>query len=548
MSSTPAHATPSRRPTVVSRLLVAVAVAIMITAAGLLSATSARSVVTTFPLRPTADAYVDSSHPDVNFGASTLLQQDSASSSLMISYLTFTVSGLSGAPTSAILHLKSEVTGVTPIKVYAVADTTWTETGVTWNTKPASGAQVGTTGALVIGDVTADVTSAVKGNGTYSLALTDGATAVRKVDSKEGGTAPQLVLTGDVASTSTSTTSTASTSSTASSTATSSTASSTATSSTASSTATLSTASSTTSAASTSTTTSSTAAADPVIVVGGDVACAVGNTSYNSGNGTSTACRMKYTANQIAAINPIALLPLGDEQYNSGNLTDFRTSYGQSWGVSNLYRITHPAVGNHEYGTSGAGGYFQYFGSAATGGGAACSSGCGGYYSYDIGAWHIVAINTECSRINGGTGCATGSPQEVWLKNDLAAHKNACTLVYGHRPRWSSNSFANADIAPLIADMYPTVDMYVTGHAHSYERFKPQNPSGGLDTAKGITEIIVGTGGSFYTGFGTIVANSAVHKSNLFGVMKLTLHATSADYQFRPENSTFTDSGKVTCH
>ncbi|MDQ1734381.1 MAG: hypothetical protein QOH56_632, partial [Pseudonocardiales bacterium] len=285
-----------------------------------------------------------------------------------------------------------------------------------------------------------------------------------------------------------------------------------------------------------------------VIVVGGDIACAVADPNYNGGNGIATACHMKKTASQIAGVNPAALLPLGDEQYNSGNLTDFRTSYAQSWGASSLLTITHPAVGNHEYGTSGAGGYFQYFGKAATGGGSACSSGCGGYYSFDVGTWHLVAINTECTRINSGTGCATGSAQEQWLKADLGSHNNACTLVFGHRPRWSSNSFASADIAPLIADMYPTVDIYASGHSHAYERFKPQNPSGAVDTSKGITQLVVGTGGSFYTGFGTVLANSVVHKSNLFGVLKLTLHSSSADYQFMPENSTFTDSGTVNCH
>lgn len=551
MSSETAGRVSPRRRKFGSRLLVLIALATMCTAAGLL-ANTAQSVATTIPVTPTADAYVDSSQPATNFGTSTLLQQDSNSSSQMISYLTFTVSGLSGAPTSAILHLNSEVTGQTPTKVFAVTGS-WTETGVTWNSRPAIGTTVlGQAGPLVIGDVTADINGAITGNGTYSFALTNGATAVRKVDSRESaGKSPHLDLTANTTTTSTSSSASSSTTDSTTSTTTTPTTTTTTTPVTTSTTSTTTTpvtttSSTTTSSSSTSTSTSS--GTDPVIAAGGDIACGISDPNYNSGNGVTSACHMKNTANQISGLNPVALLPLGDEQYNSGNSTDFAASYGNSWGVGSLLNRSHPAVGNHEYGTSGAGGYFKFFGSAATGGGASCSSGCGGYYSYNIGAWHLVAINTECTRIDGGTGCATGSPQEKWLKADLAAHPNSCTLVYGHRPRWSSNSFANSDIAPLIADMYPTVDIYLSGHSHAYERFKPQNPSGAVDTAKGITQLIVGTGGSFYTGFGTILANSVTHKSNLFGVMKLTLHSNSADYAFLPENSTYTDSGTVNCH
>ena len=172
-----------------------------------------------------------------------------------------------------------------------------------------------------------------------------------------------------------------------------------------------------------------------------------------------------------------------------------------------------------------------------------------GYYSFNIGSWHIAAINTECSRINNGTGCAVGSPQYNWLKADLAANPNQCTLVFGHRPRWSSNSFASADIAPLIDLMYNAhVDIYASGHSHSYERFSPQNPSGAADP-NGITQLVVGTGGSFYTGFGTILPNSQIHKSNIFGVMALTLHPGGWDYRYIADPSTpFSDSGSGTCH
>jgi hypothetical protein len=177
-----------------------------------------------------------------------------------------------------------------------------------------------------------------------------------------------------------------------------------------------------------------------------------------------------------------------------------------------------------------------------------CASNCRGYYSFNVGSWHIVAINTECSRIDGGVGCATGSPQEVWLKNDLATHPSKCTLVFGHRPRWSSNSFASADITPLINDMVAArVDVYVAGHSHSYERFAPMSASGAASST-GMTQIVVGTGGSFYTGFGTVVPNSVVRKANVFGVMKMTLHSTSYNWSFVADPSTpFSDSGSRSC-
>jgi hypothetical protein len=203
--------------------------------------------------------------------------------------------------------------------------------------------------------------------------------------------------------------------------------------------------------------------------------------------------------------------------------------------------ISKPVVGNHEYGTTNAGGYFGYFGALAGPSGL-------GYYSYDVGAWHAVAINTECTRLPGATGCAVGSAQEIWLKKDLAAHPTQCTLVYGHRPRWASNSFASSDIAPLINDMVAAhVDLYLSGHAHSYERFAPQDASG-APSATGLTQLTVGTGGAFYTGTGTIAPNSLVRKTNLYGVERLVLHAASWDYSYQAENSTFTDSGTSNCH
>jgi hypothetical protein len=284
-----------------------------------------------------------------------------------------------------------------------------------------------------------------------------------------------------------------------------------------------------------------------VVAVGGDVACGTTEANYNGGAGTATACHMKQTSDLVVAMAPQQVWALGDLQYNSGSQADFGVSYQNSWG--RFKNITKPAVGNHEYGTSGAGGYFGYFGDLASPRQPGCTSNCEGYYRFDVAVgsaqWHVVVINSECTRIGGGVGCAVGSPQYQWLDGDLAAHPTAqCTAVLTHRPRWASNSPASPDIQPLV-DVMDTrgVDLLLAGHAHSYERFAPQNAAGQPDPA-GITEFAVGTGGRDSQGFGTVVSNSQIRKNQIFGVMKLTLHPTSHDWQFVPDPATpFADSG-----
>lgn len=236
-----------------------------------------------------------------------------------------------------------------------------------------------------------------------------------------------------------------------------------------------------------------------------------------------------------------AVLAIGDTQYDSGLLSEFQSSYDPSWG--RLKAITHPAVGNHEYLTSGATGYFSYFGSAA-------GDPTKGYYSYNVGAWHLIALNSNCAQIAGG--CAAGSPQETWLKSDLAAHPSTCTLVYYHHPRWSSGDEGDKTfMQPIWQDLYTYhVDVVLSGHDHDYERFAPQDANGNLDTANGIREFVVGTGGENHAPFyRTPDANSQVRNDTTFGILQLTLHPTSYDWKFIPEaGATFTDSGSGTCH
>ncbi len=286
---------------------------------------------------------------------------------------------------------------------------------------------------------------------------------------------------------------------------------------------------------------------DPVIVSAGDIACDPTNSSFNGGNGTSSSCEMLATAKLIQSISPVAVLPLGDTQYYCGGLAAFQQSYALNWGI--FLGITHPTVGNHEYLTSGgtdcdatgmATGYYTYFGAAA-------GNPSQGYYSYNVGTWHLIALNTQCSSAGG---CGTGSPQETWLQQDLAANPTACTLAYYHIPLWSSGGRANSNSQVFMNDLYNAhADLVLTGHDHDYERFLPQNPQGQLDTTNGIVEVVAGTGGANHTSFVTTAPNRAAGNDTTFGVLKLTLHASSYDFQFVPiAGSTYTDSGTQACH
>jgi hypothetical protein len=290
------------------------------------------------------------------------------------------------------------------------------------------------------------------------------------------------------------------------------------------------------------------AASDPVIAAAGDIACDPSNVNFNNGNGTSGSCREKYTSDLLMNAGLSAVLSLGDNQYYCGGYQAYLQSYDPTWG--RVKSITHPVVGNHEYLTSGgtdctidntgAAGYFNYFGPAA-------GNPSQGYYSYDIGTWHLIAINSNCG--NAG-GCSTSSPQGKWLAADLAAHTNYCTLAYWHIPLFSSGGRASTNTKAIWQILYNNnVDVVLSGHDHIYERFAPQTPDGTLDTARGIREFIIGSGGANHTSLATIAANSEVRNTDTYGVLKMTLHPTSYDWQFVPEaGKTFTDSGTGVCH
>jgi chitodextrinase len=264
---------------------------------------------------------------------------------------------------------------------------------------------------------------------------------------------------------------------------------------------------------------------DPVIALAGDIA--------GDGSGDSA------TAALLDSLAPTAVLTTGDNAYPDGTLSQFNTYYDPTWGRHKSR--TYPSLGNHDYLTSGASGYFTYFGARAGPAGK-------GYYSYDIGNWHLIAINSNCSPAGG---CGVGSPQYNWLRDDLAASTKPCTAAYWHHPTFAAGQYSDrTDTVPIWNLLYNAgVELVLNGHDHNYQRYYPMRPDGTRDDARGIQEIIVGTGGrSHYT---TIRTDSrrAVASGDTFGVLKLTLRSSSYHWQFVPEaGRTFTDSGTRNCH
>jgi len=438
-----------------------------IIAAVLTSTSPAAAATTTFP--PSADTYVQTDTASTNYGTSTQITVDNSPVRRM--FLRFSVSGVSGTVSSAKLRLRtisgndgSDNGGA----FRAMSNTTWSETGTTWNNQPAiDGASVGAIGSVTAnGWYEVDVTSVVKGNGTFSFGATSSSTDGAYYDSRESGAdAPQLVLTTG--------------------------------------------------------TTTPPPSGDPVLLGAGDIA--------SSGSGDSATA---------ALVNGISgtVFTTGDNVYTNGTAAEFSSYYQPTWGA--FKARTRPAPGNHDYNTSGASAYYSYFGSQAGPAGQ-------GYYSYNLGNWHIVSLNSNISM-------SASSAQVTWLRNDLAANTRSCTLAYWHHPLFTSgaNHSPSTSTRPLYQALYDAnADVVVWGHNHQYERFAPMNPSGGADNARGLRSFVAGMGGADHYGFGTIQPNSQARNSDTFGVLKFTLHSNSYDWQFVPQSGrTYNDSGTGTCH
>lgn len=269
------------------------------------------------------------------------------------------------------------------------------------------------------------------------------------------------------------------------------------------------------------------APADPVLVGAGDIADC---------KALSPAAK---TANLLDRIEG-TVFTLGDNAYENGTARQFADCYHPTWGRHKAR--TRPTVGNHEYGTAFANAYFGYFGEAA-------GDPKKGYYSYDLGKWHVVVINSNCDQVGG---CKAGSPQELWLRADLAAHPALCTAAMWHHPRFSSSAEHGDDksVRDIWRALYDAgADVALAGHDHDYERFAPQDADGKADPERGIREFVVGTGGRYEYRWSKIEANSEVHNNETFGVLKLTLHDDGYDWEFIPvEGQSFKDSGSAKCH
>jgi hypothetical protein len=437
------------------------------------------------------DTYVSQGNPSATHGGYAYLAANAAPGERRV-YVRFTINAIPAGATgvTATLRLWGQ-TASSSVFTVRQAPSTWTEASLTWNNQPALGTTVSTRTGVASGQYNAfDVTDDIAGNGSYAMAITTGTTTQIRFTSKEStdNHPPQLLVTW-----------------------------------------------------------SPTATTDPVLAAAGDIACAPPATR------TASACHQADTANLLAAGGYDTVLPLGDQQYECGQLSAYQAVYDPTWG--RFKPISHPATGDNEYvgsgcSTPGAAGHFTYFEGAASPDQPSCVGACRGYYSYDLGSWHVVVLNTECGQAGVG-GCDATSAQGQWLAADLEAHRARCTLAYWHRPRWNDGGVVSNNSSYFVQALYNAgAEIILNGHNHYYERFKPQTPSGTVDPDNGIREFIVGTGGRSHHGLSsTKPPNADVRDNTTFGILRLTLHPSSYDWSFVHEaGTTFTDAGTGLCH
>jgi hypothetical protein len=279
--------------------------------------------------------------------------------------------------------------------------------------------------------------------------------------------------------------------------------------------------------------------ADPVVVAAGDIA---------RPPGCAPNCEQSVTAALARTFSPASVFVLGDNQYDNGSFAEYEGTgaYNSTWGVFNP--IVHPVPGNHEYGTPGAAGYFQYFGQAV----ANPDNTPNAYYSFNLGTWHIDALNSDCT----DSGCSdplpgtTTTAQTAWLQNDLAHDTSACTLAMWHHPLFSYGwTLGSPGVAPLWNALYQAhADIVLGGHDHLYENYAQQDPSG-TATTNGIREFVVGTGGESLNGlYGSSPPKTLLASDREYGVLVLTLHASSYSWKFVNTGGATVDSGTTACH
>ena len=249
----------------------------------------------------------------------------------------------------------------------------------------------------------------------------------------------------------------------------------------------------------------------------------------------------EQTAALLAEYPKATIATLGDNAYQHGTSQEFEACYGPSWG--RFRDRTHPATGNHDYATKDAEGFHEYFGDR------------GGpfdryYYSYDLGAWHVVVLNSDCWRVGG---CGAGDDQISWLRDDLEEHRAQCTLAYWHRPPFSSGRYGDPEATDRVRPLWRVVvdagvELVLVGHEHSYERFAPMNAEGDADP-DGTQLIVAGTGGGNLRRYERPpLPTTEIRNDEAWGVLKLTLRAGGYDWRFLPvAGKTFTDAGSRSC-
>lgn len=278
-----------------------------------------------------------------------------------------------------------------------------------------------------------------------------------------------------------------------------------------------------------------------VLVAAGDIVCSPHLPEYHGADPSQ--CQHRLTDDLLAGADAVA--PLGDLQYPEGSLEFFQQAYDPTWGQYSAQ--TYPVPGNHEYNLPGAQGYYAYWSSEGRPTGVTGE----GYYGYDLGAWHVIALNSSQSCKQHGPVCAEGSPQNDWLEQDLAATTEACILAYWHHPRFNSGTGHGETIATgaLWDDLYAAgADIVLNGHEHNYQRYAKQDPSGRAN-ASGIRQFIVGSGGRSLTMLGAADPTLEFGNDSDFGVLRLTLADTSYSWTFVGIGGDVIDSGgPVACN
>jgi acid phosphatase type 7 len=291
-------------------------------------------------------------------------------------------------------------------------------------------------------------------------------------------------------------------------------------------------------------------AASPAPIValsGASVMIGVGDIASCSSRlsiGTARLVDSVLRADSVAKVDN-AVFTLGDNVYTSGTTAQFDECFTPTWGDprKRILKSLHPSPGNHEYYTPNADPYYKYFGPAAGVVGK-------GYYSYDVGTWHVVVVNSEII-VNPIFSDSARREQMAWVEQDLKAHKKLCTIAYWHHPRFSSGWHgSDRKLGPMWELLYANdVDLVLAGHDHDYERFRPMTPAGVADTAKGITEIVAGTGGEELRGFNdTVNPNSLYRIEGRAGVLLLTLGAAEYRSAFIEIGGRVWDQSGGKCH